>query len=156
VAAAGFAPLRVLTPDDLVGTDRVRVPLVGRLVSAGFPSPADDFAEEAIELPRWLFPNPAASYLWRAKGTSAVGAGIFDGDLVATDRSLDPVNRDMVIAVVDGDPTIKRYRMEDNRAVLAFENPKLPAFAIEDVGEVAIWGVILFSIRLHRPLPRGA
>ena len=148
-------PLRVVLADFDPGTDVVRVRLMGPRVCAGFPSPADDFIEEEVALPRWLAPNPPATFVWRIAGWSVVGAGIHDGDLAVVDRSLSPVADDIVVAVIDGEHSLKRYRIEGNRAVLAFENPDLPAFALEDGAEATIWGVVRVSLRLHRPLVRA-
>ena len=72
------------------GSVTVRIPMMGPALCAGFPSPADDFHEDAIELPRWLVPNPPATFLWRISGDSMRDAGIFDGDLACVDRSLKP------------------------------------------------------------------
>ena len=138
-------------PDD--GLSTVRVPLLGQRLCAGFPSPADDFLEGAIELPRWLVPNPPATFLWQISGESMRGAGIFDRDLACVDRSLKAAHDCVVVAVVNGQMSIKRLVIEGNRARLAFDNPDLPAFAVEDLEEAAIWGVVRFSIRWH--LVRG-
>ncbi len=138
-------------PDD--GLSTVRVPLLGQRLCAGFPSPADDFLEGAIELPRWLVPNPPATFLWQISGESMRGAGIFDGDLAVVDRSLKAGHDCVVVAVVGGQMSIKRLVIEGNRARLAFDNPDLPAFAVEDLEEAAIWGVVRFTIRWH--LVRG-
>ncbi|CAO4149391.1 LexA repressor [Methylorubrum aminovorans] len=70
------------------GFSTVRVPLMGPSLCAGFPSPADDFVYNALELPRWLVPNPPATFLWRIAGYSMRDAGIFDGALACVDRSL--------------------------------------------------------------------
>lgn len=121
----------------------------------GLPLPADDFIDEEIPLPRWLAPNPPATFLWRVSGWSVVGAGIHDGDFAVVDRSLSPVSGDIVVAVIDGEHSLKRYRLEGNRQVLAFENPDLPVFALEDGEEAMIWGVVRVSLRLHRPIARG-
>ncbi|GJD78038.1 LexA family protein [Methylobacterium gregans] len=138
-------------PDD--GLSTVRVPLLGQRLCAGFPSPADDFLEGAIELPRWLVPNPPATFLWQISGESMRGAGIFDQDLACVDRSLKAEHDCVVVAVVNGQMSIKRLVIEGNRARLAFDNPDLPAFAVEDLEEAAIWGVVRFTIRWH--LVRG-
>lgn len=95
--------LPVVVPDADDETRLVRIPIVGRRLTAGFPSPADDFTEEALELPRWLAPNPPATFLWRVTGWSVVGAGIHDGDLAVVDRSLSPVSGDIVVAVTHSD-----------------------------------------------------
>jgi len=134
----------------LVGSpDAVRVPLIGQALCAGFPSPADDFLEGALELPRWLVPNPPATFLWRISGSSMEGAGIYDRDLACVDRSLEPSDGSVVVAAIDGEMSIKRYRREGNRAWLAFENRDLPVFAVEDLADGVIWGVVRFTIRWH-------
>ena len=74
---------------------------MGQSLCAGFPSPADDFLEGALELPRWLAPNPPATFLWRISGDSMRGAGIFDGDLACVDRSLEPSDGSVVVAAID-------------------------------------------------------
>lgn len=150
-----MSPLRLLhLGPGLVGR-LVRVPVMGWRVCAGFPSPADDFIEDEIDLPRWLAPNPPATFVWRVAGWSVVGAGIHDADLAVVDRSLSPVAGDIVVAVIDAEPSLKRYRIEGNRDVLAFENPDLPPFTLEESVEALIWGVVRVSLRLHLPLARA-
>ena len=139
----------------LEGSSTVHVPLIGAAVCAGFPSPADDFLEGALELPRWLVPNPPASFLWRVSGWSVVRAGIHDGDLIVVDRSLSPLRDDIVVAAIDGQMSLKRYRIDGNRPVLAFDNPDLTASPLDEIGEASIWGVASVNLRLLRPLLRG-
>lgn len=131
------------------GRETVRVPIMGQTLCAGFPSPADDFLEGALELPRWLVPNPPATFLWNISGDSMRGAGIFDRDLACVDRSLSPIHASVVVAAVDGEMSIKRFLIDGNEARLAFDNPDLPAFAVQDLAEAEIWGVVRFSIRWH-------
>ena len=97
-AAVGLFHVDELPGD---GPATVRVPVMGQALCAGFPSPADDFQEQAIELPRWLVPNPPATFLWRIAGFSMRDAGIHDGDLACVDRSLTP-GHGSVVAAVDG------------------------------------------------------
>ncbi|URD38157.1 translesion error-prone DNA polymerase V autoproteolytic subunit [Methylobacterium tardum] len=122
---------------------------MGPSLCAGFPSPADDFVEDALDLPRWLAPNPPATFLWRISGNSMQGAGIYDRDLACVDRSLTPNDGSVVVAAIDGEMSIKRYRQTSDRAWLAFENPDLPVFAVEELGEGVIWGVVRFTIHWH-------
>ena len=129
--------------------DAVRVPLIGQMLCAGFPSPADDFLEGALELPRWLVPNPPATFLWRISGSSMEAAGIYDRDLACVDRSLKAGNGSVVVAAIDGQMSCKRLVIEGRRARLAFCNPDLPAFAVDELSEDVIWGVVRFSIRWH-------
>ena len=79
----------------------IRIPLVGQSVHAGFPSPADDFIEEMIDLNQVLVPNPVASYLWRVVGDCMIDVKIFPGDVVVVDRSLAPKHRDVVLVIID-------------------------------------------------------
>ena len=129
-------------------SDAVRIPIMGQALCAGFPSPADDFLEGALELPRWLAPNPPATFAWNISGDSMRAAGIFDRDLAVVDRSLKPGNGSVVVAAIDGEMSVKRLHIEGNVARLAFENPDL-AFAVEEAAEGEIWGVVRFSIRWH-------
>ena len=127
----------------------VRVPLIGQALCAGFPSPADDFLEGALELPRWLVPNPPATFLWRISGTSMEGAGIYDHDIACVDRSLKAGHGSIVVAAIDGEMSCKRLVIDGNATRLAFCNPDLPAFVVEEIAEGAIWGVVRFTIRWH-------
>src|SRR3954465_1142247 len=86
------------------------LPLLGRLVPAGFPSPADDYLEGEIDLNRYLIDRPAACYLMKVSGPSMSGAGIMDGDLVVVDRSMEAKPGHVVVAVVGGEMTLKRLR----------------------------------------------
>ena len=142
----GIARIDELVPGS---ADAVRIPLIGQSLCAGFPSPADDFVENALELPRWLVPNPPATFLWRIAGDSMRDAGIFDGDLACVDRSLKPSHGSVVVAAVDGEMSIKRMVVEGNRARLAFDNADLPVFALEELADAAVWGVVRFTIRWH-------
>ncbi|KAB1079320.1 LexA family protein [Methylobacterium soli] len=127
----------------------IHVPILGQCLCAGFPSPADDFLEGALELPRWLAPNPPATFAWNISGDSMRGAGIFDRDLAVVDRSLKAGHGSVVVAAIDGEMSIKRLVIDGNVARLAFDNPDLPAFAVEELTDGEIWGVVRFSIRWH-------
>lgn len=86
----------------------LQVPLVGQSVHAGFPSPADDFIEEMIDLNQVLIQNATATFLWRVVGDCMIDVKIFPGDVVVVDRSLSPKHRSIVLAIIDGEPTLKR------------------------------------------------
>ncbi|WP_244475645.1 translesion error-prone DNA polymerase V autoproteolytic subunit, partial [Methylobacterium sp. Leaf466] len=135
-----------IAPD---ATGLVLIPIMGAALCAGFPSPADDFLEGALELPRWLAPNPPATFAWNISGDSMRAAGIFDRDLAVVDRSLKAGNGSVVVAAIDGEMSIKRLRIESSVAWLAFDNPDLPAFAVQEAAEGEIWGVVRFTIRWH-------
>lgn len=125
----------------------LRVPLVGQSVHAGFPSPADDFIEEMIDLNQVLIQNPSATFLWRVVGDCMIDVKIFPGDVVVVDRSLTPKHRSIVLAIVDGEPTLKRLNRRGGVMVLHNENARLPAFTIAEGTEVSIWGVVTATIR---------
>ncbi len=115
-------------------------------VPAGFPSPAEDYAEGPLDLNRYLIHHPAATFFVRVKGDSMTGAGIFCGDLLIVDRALNAVPGNVVIAVVNGDLTVKRFHQESGRIVLLPENPDYPPILIEPDTDFAIWGVVTRAI----------
>lgn len=125
----------------------IRIPLVGQSVHAGFPSPADDFIESMIDLNEILVPNPISSYLWRVVGDCMIDVKIFPGDVVVVDRSLAPKHRDVVLVIIDGEPTLKRLNRRGGVMVLHNENAKLPPFTIAGGTEVSVWGVVTNTIR---------
>ena len=86
----------------------LRIPLVSANVEAGFPSPADDHTEQSLDLNQELISNPAATFLVRVKGDSMRDAGISNGDILIVDRSVEPKDRQIVVAMLDGDFTVKR------------------------------------------------
>lgn len=134
-------------PVPLTTLFHLKVPLVGQSVHAGFPSPADDFIEEMIDLNQVLVQNPTATFLWRVVGDCMVDVKIFPGDVVVVDRSLSPKHRSIVLAIIDGEPTLKRLNRRAGVMVLHNENAKLPAYTIADGMEVSIWGVVTATIR---------
>ena len=129
------------------------VPLLGRLLPAGFPSPADDYLDGEIDLGAYLIERPASTFLMRVAGESMKGAGILDGDMVVVDRSVAPQSGQVVVGVVHGEMTLKRFRRTKNgRAALQAENPDFPEFVIgeELPGETEIWGVVVGVVRKLR------
>ena len=126
---------------------RISVPMVGRSVHAGFPSPADDFIEEMIDLNQVLIQNPTSTFLWRVVGDCMIDVKIFPGDVVVVDRSLNPKHRSIVLAIIDGEPTLKRLNRRGGVMILHNKNAKLPTFVIADGMEVSIWGIVTATIR---------
>lgn len=122
--------------------------LYGSKVPAGFPSPADDHVDKKLDLNEHLIRRPAATFFVQAEGASMLGAGIGDGDLLVVDRSLTPGAGDIVIAVVDGELTVKRLRHLTGGWFLAAENSDFPDIPLGEAG-CEVWGVVTHSIRRH-------
>jgi DNA polymerase V len=117
-------------------------------VPAGFPSPADDHIEGKLDLNEHLVRRPAATFFARASGESMRGVGIFDGDLLIIDRSVTPKPDDIVIAILQGDLTVKRLKKVAGQWHLAAENKEYPTLPVGE-GDCEIWGVVTHSIRRH-------
>ena len=132
-------------------TEPVRVPLFLHPVRAGFPSPADDYVCDTLDLNEHLIPHREATFLVRAKGHSMIGAGIQDNDLLVVDRSLNPVHRAIVIAVIDGEFTVKRLYKRAGKIKLLAENPDYAPIELQDGQELQVWGVVTSVIHQLRP-----
>lgn len=122
-------------------------PLFLARISAGFPSPADDYVESALDLNAYLVRNPAATYMVKVGGDSMIGAGIADGDLLVVDRSEEAVHGRIVVAVLDGELTVKRLHIRKNVRLLVPENPKYKPLRIEPGQELQLWGVVIGVIK---------
>ena len=125
------------------------IPLFLEPVEAGFPSPADDYVDCTIDLNEQLIKNPPATFMVRVRGNSMVDAGIQSGDLLIVDKPLDPTDDDIVIAAVDGQFTVKRFRRTGSKLRLVAENPNHPQIVISSDTTVEIWGVVAHVI--HSP-----
>ena len=130
-----------------VGSQPIHVPLFSHKVAAGFPSPADDYIEGRLSLDEHLIQHREATFFVRAKGNSMVRAGIFDGDLLVVDKSLTPASGDIVIAVVDGDLTVKRLIMRNGTVILKPENPRFKEIEFKDGQELQVWGVVTSTVK---------
>lgn len=124
-----------------LSSERLHV-LFEAVVPAGFPSPAADYEEDRLDLNRHLVRNPAATFFVRVTGDSMVGAGIHHGDLLVVDRSLEPRDKNVVIAVVDGELTVKRIRINRRKITLEPENRNYPVREITAETEFEVWGVV--------------
>lgn len=119
----------------------LNLPLFASKIPAGFPSPADDHLEAGIDLNRQYVRHPAATFFVRVQGCSMIGAGIHDNDMLVVDRSLEAKNGSIVIAVVNGELTVKRLLIKDEGVFLMPENPDYEPIPIRDPMELQIWGV---------------
>ena len=114
---------------------------LGRL-PAGFPSPADDYLEGKLDLNRHLIKHPAATFFVRVTGDSMIGAGIHSGDLLVVDRSLEAADKNVVVAVLDGDLTVKRLFKQNGVLRLLPENLNYQPIEITAQQTIEIWGVV--------------
>lgn len=121
--------------------------LIEQGISAGFPSPADDFKEIRISLDRELVKNKDATFYARVYGESMIGAGLDDGDLLVIDRSLNPENGKIAICMIDGEFTVKRIKKNKGKLYLFPENKKYKAIELKEENELIIWGVVEYVIK---------
>ena len=110
-------------------------------VAAGFPSPAQDYFDGRVDLNTHLIKDITSTFIVRVTGNSMEGAGISDGDELIVNRALEPKDGSVVIAVLDGELTIKRLRITSTGVVLEAENPKYPDIRVPALSELTIWGV---------------
>jgi DNA polymerase V len=118
------------------------LPLYASGVSAGFPSPADDYLEGVLDLNAHLVREPSATFFVRARGDSMIGAGIHDGDLLVVDRSAEASHGKVVIVSVNGELTVKRLERKKGKSWLLPENPNYPPIALNEEDENHLWGVV--------------
>ena len=123
-------------------------PLLLSRVPAGFPSPAEDYVEGSLDLNEHLVAHREATFFMRVQGHSMTGAGIQDGDLLVVDRSIEAGDGDIVVAVVDGDLTVKRLSRRGGTVRLLPEHPGCAPIEFKDGQELTVWGVVTSVI--HR------
>jgi SOS-response transcriptional repressors (RecA-mediated autopeptidases) len=123
------------------------IPFSGSIVPAGFPSPAEDWMEPPLDLNAHLIHNPTATFLIRVAGKSMINAGIAPGDILVVDKSLDARDNSIVVAVVNGEFTLKRFRLRNGIAQLVSENPDFPPIELVEGDELTIWGVVKHVIK---------
>ncbi|MGY4541229.1 DNA polymerase V [Arthrobacter sp. UYNi723] len=137
----------VLATLDVWSSDQLGPLYCSVAVPAGFPS-AQDYFTGRVDLNKHLINDITSTFLVRVSGHSMDGAGISDGDELVVDRSLTPVDGNVVVAIIEGELTIKRLRLEHGRVRLAAENPAYPDVVVPELAELSIWGVVTRC--LHR------
>ena len=110
-------------------------------VECGFPSPARDFTEGTIDLNEELIPRPNSTFIVRARGDSMIGSGIYPGDLLIVDRSLSPRHESVIIAVLDGELSVKSLKLENDQVTLSSSNPNYSDVIVSEEMDFTIWGV---------------
>ncbi|MDQ7830095.1 MAG: translesion error-prone DNA polymerase V autoproteolytic subunit [Desulfovibrionaceae bacterium] len=128
------------------------LPLYLATVSAGFPSPAEDYIDKRLDLNEHLVRHPEATFFVRVQGHSMADAGIAPGDILVVDRAATAVSGSIVIAAVDGELTVKRLRTSRGRVILAPENPDYAPTEVGPEQSFEVWGVVTYII--HKAVPR--
>jgi DNA polymerase V len=129
--------------------EEVFTPIFTSRVQAGFPSPADDHLEDSLDLNTHLIQHKESTFFVKAQGESMLGAGIHQGDILVVDKSLTPKSGKIVIAVVDGEFTVKRLHKYKGIITLKAENPEFEDIKIEGTTELIIWGVVTSVIHQY-------
>jgi DNA polymerase V len=128
-------PLHLDTPPALT-------PAMTYRIQAGFPSPAEDYVEPGLDLNEHLIQHKEATFIVRVRGYSMINAGIYDGDELIVDRALTAADGNVVVAVIDGELTIKRLRRTTDGYKLCAENPAYPDIELRSGQELQVWGVV--------------
>ena len=129
--------------------DIENIPLYETGVKAGFPSPAEDEMGSPLNLGAHLIPHPSSTFFIRVVGDSMQGVGIFSGDLLIVDKSLQPSHGKIVVALLNGEFTVKRLLIRKESLTLQAENPAYPSIQVKSSHDFSVWGVVTYVI--HRP-----
>ena len=145
-------PLKVHTSNVLdiysfLSESEMSLPVITGGISAGFPSPALDFEDLAIDLNKHIIKHPSATFYGRVKGESMKDAGINDGDLLVIDKSLEPIDDKIAVCFIDGEFTIKRIKLEENSCWLIPANEKYQPIKVTADNHFLIWGIVTHVIK---------
>lgn len=141
------------SPIDIFSADvnsHLPLPYADEGIQAGFPSPAQDYINESIDLNNELVKHPAATFFGRVSGDSMIEEGIEEGDILVIDKSLEPINGDLAVCCVDGEFTLKRISIEKNRIKLMPSNSAYPPIVVTAENQFAIWGIVTYTIKKNR------
>lgn len=149
--------LEIIPCAPMAQLSQLSVPFMVSSVSAGFPSPAEGSIDKVLDLNELLIRQPTSTFFVRVKGDSMRDAGILDGDLIVVERGERPNNRDIVLAIVEGEFTIKRWVKQSGRLILQAENPAYPNILLADHMDWEVWGVVRYAIHscTGRPVDEG-
>ncbi len=126
---------------------KLELPFVDSGISAGFPSPADDFLDLSIDLNKELIKNPSSTFYGRVKGDSMINAGLNEGDLLIIDKSLEPTDNKIAVCFIEGEFTVKRIKIEKDIVWLIAENEKYAPIKVIKENDFLIWGIVTNVIK---------
>ena len=132
------------------GAARDAVPFVLSRLHAGFPSPADDYAESMLDLNALVIEHPEATFYVRVSGDSMHDAGIHTGDILVVDRAITPADRAIIVALIDGEFTVKRLSLQDDQITLLPANPRYQPLPIRNTMDFQVWGVATYCLHKLR------
>lgn len=139
-------PLSKISLPAIAPVDREAIPIFLCPVAAGWPSPAEDYIEDTLDLHKFAVRNQPATFFLHASGDSMLGAGIHDGDILVVDRSITANPGKVVIAAIDGELTVKRLVKKGKKLLLMPENPDYPPIDITSHEDTCIWGVVTYVL----------
>jgi len=143
------SPAKGLRVIEVLGFEKkteLALPLLLAPVAAGFPSPADDYIDRKLDLNEHLIEHPAATFFVRVSGDSMTGAGIHSGDTLIVDRAIEPVHGKIIVAIVDGELTVKRLHRKGGVLRLMPESPGFKPVDVAPESDFEVWGVVTFVI----------
>lgn len=138
--------LEIFRPDM---SNHVSLPFAEMGVQAGFPSPAQDYMSETIDLNHELIKHPASTFYARVDGDSMIDEGIEPGDILVIDRSIEPADGDLAVCCLDGDFTLKRIKLSKEQVWLIPSNEAFDPILVTPTCKFEVWGVVTFTIKQH-------
>jgi DNA polymerase V len=124
----------------------LELPLISE-IKAGFPSPAEDFQDQSIDLNKEFVRNPSSTFYARVKGNSMKDANIEDGDLLIIDKSVEPSNGKIAVCYIDGEFTVKRIKIEPDGCLLVPANSNFNPIKVTAENDFLIWGIVIHIIK---------
>ena len=134
---------------EISAKEKIRLPIFQESVSAGFPSPAQDYIENSLDLNELMIKHPSSTFFVRVQGESMRGAGIFSGDILVVDRSLEAANGKIIVAIINGEFTVKRLVLGHESIHLVPANASYPVINVHPDQDFQVWGVVTYVI--HKP-----
>jgi DNA polymerase V len=122
-------------------------PFIDQGISAGFPSPAQDFIDLSIDLNKELIKHPSSTFFGRVKGASMKDAGIDNGDLLIVDKSMNPTDGKIAVCFIDGEFTVKRLKVEKDCCWLVPENESYEPIRVTAENNFIVWGIVIYVIK---------
>ena len=139
----------VLNENEIINfrkSKKTKIKLYATSISAGFPSPAEDHMDISLDINEYLVKHPSSTFYIYVRGDSMIDSGIFDGDLLIVDRSLEVKSNSVVVAVIDGDFTVKKIKKDSGNLYLIPQNKKYKPILLENNMDFQIWGIVTHTI----------